>query len=267
MGPPRPRTGTDSLRPARRHAASRVRAATLSAPMQRTTAIFSKRPAPGEVKTRLCPPLAPDEAARLAEAMLADVVERCARHDGFRTVLWFAPADAEPWFRARFGAALELRPQVGDGLGQRLAAFFESELDGESGAAGARTAVAIGSDAPLVGTDRVVRAHEALERGADLVLGPDAGGGYYLVGMRRAHGALLRDVPMSTASMRDETIALAERLGLAVELLEPGYDVDVERDLVRLRRDLERAPARDFPRHTSACLRAIASPNRCSEGA
>src|SRR5262245_16875559 len=90
----------------------------------RLTAIFSKRPVPGRVKTRLSPPLSPQEAARLAEAMLADTVERCARAaQDFRTALLFAPADEHAWFRARFPRIRDQRPQEGNGLAERLAGF------------------------------------------------------------------------------------------------------------------------------------------------
>ena len=36
--------------------------------------VFAKAPIPGQVKTRLCPPLSPDEAAELARAFLIDAV-------------------------------------------------------------------------------------------------------------------------------------------------------------------------------------------------
>jgi len=227
-----------------------------TARVRATTAIFSKRPEAGRVKTRLCPPLVPAEAARLAEAMLRDAVERCAAAPGFRTVLCYAPAAAGAWFRAAFPAVADQRAQRGAGLAERLAAFFADEL-GVPGAG--RTAVVIGSDAPLVGTRRIARAHALLARGADLVLGPDAGGGYYLVGLRAPHPELFTAVPMSTADMYARTVDLARSSGLVVEELAPGYDVDVADDLDRLRRDLRGRAAGDdeFPRHTAEAIERI----------
>jgi rSAM/selenodomain-associated transferase 1 len=224
----------------------------------RWTAILSKRPAPGRVKTRLVPPLTPEGASDLAEAMLRDAVERCSACGGFRTVLWFAPASEEAWFRSAF-PGLELRPQRGEGLGARLASAFEEGL----GAGAAATLVAIGSDQPLVSTERIEAAHAALEDGADLVLGPDAGGGYYLVGLRAPSSSLFTEVPMSAPGMCAETVRRAESLGLAVHLLERGYDVDVQADLERLRSDLVRLRApgrardREFPRHTDDILQRL----------
>ncbi len=224
----------------------------------RLTGILSKRPAPGRVKTRLVPPLTPDAAARLAEGMLADAVERCSACSAFRTALVFAPPEERAWFAARFPELDDLRAQEGDGLGARLARFFERAL----AEPGTRTVVAIGSDQPLVGTRTIARAHERLEAGQDLVLGPDAGGGYYLVGLRRAEPALFTEVAMSSAGMCEATLALARGRGLRAELLEPGYDVDVAADLERLRADLGRLPPAtpEFPRHTALRLRELFPP-------
>ena len=220
---------------------------------RRLTAIFAKRPEPGRVKTRLVPPLSPADAAGLAEAMLADALERGEVARGaFRTRLCYAPAGAERWFRKRFPGSHELAPQRGPGLAERLAAFFADALAEEA----VDTAVALGSDAPRLTAARIAEAHRRLEGGADVVLGPDLGGGYYLVGLRHPHPELFTAVEMSTDGMCTATAVLAREEGLAVELLEPEYDVDVETDLERLRADLARddPEAPDFPRHTAALL-------------
>ncbi len=227
----------------------------------RLTGIFSKRPVAGRVKTRLCPPLASEEAARLAEAMLADAVARCLACRDFRTALFHAPAADRAWFADRFPELEDLRPQEGAELGARLARAFEIALADP----GTDTLVVIGSDQPLVGTGFLVAAHAALEEGADLVLGPDLGGGYYLVGLRESHPELFTEVVMSSAGMCAATLALAEERGLKVHLLEDGYDVDAEADLRRLRADLAAwralggADDDDFPHHTEAVLRELGS--------
>jgi hypothetical protein len=229
----------------------------LSSPLpRRTTAIFAKEPIAGNVKTRLCPPLRPSEAAALAEAMLADVVERLAASRGYHTCLYYAPQGARAWFRDTFRPLMDIRSQVGVGLGERLAGFFREELLGTVGS----TAVAVGSDSPLIGVAAVCEAHDQLCAGADVVLGPDGGGGYFLIGMREPHTALVENVEMSTEDNLERTVELAKSLGLRVDLLAPGYDVDVERDLVRLRKDLAVLDADDpcYPPRTVACLERLA---------
>ena len=120
----------------------------------------------------------------------------------------------------------------------------------------------MGSDAPGVPAARLAEAHERLEAGADLVLGPDLGGGYYLIGMRAPHPELFLEVTMSTAHMGQETVALAQSRGLEVTRLATDYDIDVEADLRRLVEDLERRdPAsEDFPRATAGAIKALELP-------
>jgi rSAM/selenodomain-associated transferase 1 len=222
----------------------------------RLTALFTKRPTPGEAKTRLCPPLTPAEAGRLAEAMLRDTVERCLAGE-FRTVLAFAPPEASAWFRGTFPELEDQRAQLGADLGERLARFVaDSFARGE-----ARSLVVIGSDQPLVPLTRIEEAHRALERGAGCVLGPDPGGGYYLIGLARSVPELFTAVPMSSRGMCDATEALAREHGLAVERLAEHGDVDTPADLERLCAALaDQHATGDMPflRHTRRALAELA---------
>jgi rSAM/selenodomain-associated transferase 1 len=221
----------------------------------RLTAIMSKQPVAGRVKTRLCPPLQPQEAAELAAAMLRDAIERCSladRNGCFQTALWYAPDSARAWFE-QAAVGWNLHSQVGAGLAERMARAFNEGL----GQPGIESMVMIGSDQPMVGQARLVEAHGALEAGADVVFGPDAGGGYYLVGLRRPAPKLFTEITMSTTHMLRDSVALAEGLGLSVTLLEAGYDVDLESDLIRLASDLAawNDPSDpDFPRHSQAFI-------------
>jgi len=210
------------------------------------------------VKTRLSPPLEPADAALLAEAMLRDVLERLGGARSFRTLLAFAPAEEAAWFAAAF-PDVERRAQRGEGLGERLAELVAAEL-----AAGAPSVVAIGSDQPLVPLERLERAHAALAGGAELVLGPDRGGGYYLIGVREPHGELFTGVTMSSEATYAETLRLARARGLDVVELEPDIDVDVEADLERLSDELARRGEEhpDHPRRTAAVLGRVRGEHR-----
>jgi uncharacterized protein len=224
----------------------------------RVTTIFTKKPEPGAVKTRLCPPLSPREAAELASAMLADTVAKCVASRAFATIACVAPPSvqgSEPrdfalsstldWFRAQFPAVARLAVQHGEGLGARLANHFEEELS-----RAAASLVCIGGDAPHAPIERCEEAHALLETGADLVLGPDDGGGYYLVGLKAPVRALFTDVAMSTGDMCERTAHLARSLGLRVAFVARDYDIDLPRDLARLHRELEsgRISAERLPR-------------------
>ena len=221
----------------------------------RLTAIFSKCPRPGEVKTRLTPPWAPEAAAELAEAMLRDTVERCRGLGAFRTVLFFAPLAERGWFESAF-PGVELVSQEGADLGERLAGGFARAL----ARPGVDSVVAVGSDQPTLTPRTIEEAHGALEDGADVVLAPDAGGGYVLIGLRAPCARLFTGVRMSSDGMCAATVGLARELGLSVHLLPPGRDVDVAADVEALARELGASPefsphAPDYPRHTAAWLK------------
>ncbi len=187
-------------------------------------ALFAKAPVPGQVKTRLSPPLTPTEAAELYEAMLLDTVAQHQVRPGRGLFLWFAPAEAEGWFRAHIPPRFRLRPQRGAGLAERMRALFE-----EHASEGADRIVLRGTDSPTLPPERIREAFELLES-ADLVLCPDRDGGYNLIGLRRPAPELF-DLELSTGSVLDTTLEHAQALGMSVALLEPHHDVDTQADL------------------------------------
>ena len=71
-----------------------------------------------------------------------------------------------------------------------------------------------------------------MSRQADIVLGPCYDGGYYLVGMRKPHPELFRNIPWSTENVLSVTLERARRLGLNVKLLSIWNDLDTFEDLV-----------------------------------
>jgi len=223
--------------------------------MDRRTLIFAKRPAPGVVKTRLVPALTPEQAAELAQAMLDDRVQSGFLCHDFSAALAVAPAEAGDWARDRY-PHMPVIAQQGADLAGRMSNAFESTCSP------GRSVVIIGSDCPLLSARTVAEAHVALETGADVVIAPDSGGGYCLIGMRRNQPQLFSAVPMSTDDMCAETVRLAEGLGLRVELLPEHYDVDEPADLQRLTADLESRASghpRAFPHRTFEFLKRFQS--------
>ncbi|MEJ2201220.1 MAG: TIGR04282 family arsenosugar biosynthesis glycosyltransferase [Desulfuromonadaceae bacterium] len=191
--------------------------------------LFAKEPFPGRVKTRLCPPLSPTEAAALYAACLQETV---ATLNGgpFALTLFFS--GREDFFRTNF-PELKRVPQTEGDLGRRL----EQALAGLF-AQGHETAALIGSDSPDLPLARVEAALAALNR-VDCVTIPAADGGYVLIGTRRNRPELFRNMPWSTPRLLAATRQRAVSLGLSYHELSPWEDID---DLPSLQRLLQRSP-------------------------
>ena len=85
----------------------------------------------------------------------------------------------------------------------------------------------IDSDSPVLPAAALAAAVEALAMPGDrVVLGPSEDGGYYLIGVKQAHGRLFEDITWSTEHVTPETLQRAEELGLEVVQLPTWYDVD-----------------------------------------
>src|SRR5205814_7670906 len=87
-------------------------------------AVMTKVPRAGRVKTRLVPPLSPDEAAQLNVCFLRDTaaaIADAAYGDTARGVAVYTPLGAESAYNDILPREFELLPQRGDGFGERLA--------------------------------------------------------------------------------------------------------------------------------------------------
>jgi rSAM/selenodomain-associated transferase 1 len=195
---------------------------------QRILCLFAKAPRPGAVKTRLSPPLTAAQAADLYAAMLLDVVDVSARLEGMELALWHDPPQARDWFAQHVPSRFRLLPQRGQGLGERMAALFETHA-----AEGFDRIVLRGTDSPTLPPERIHEAFDALED-VNVVTCPDLDGGYNLIGLRAAHSQLF-ELEMSTESVLSQTREQARRAGLSWSELPPHHDVDVAEDLDRLR--------------------------------
>ncbi len=211
--------------------------------------LFCKAPAAGRVKTRLCPPLRPEQAASLAEAFLLDELEILLAAPAWSVEVAYAPEDAAGWFRSRVPANTELWPQSGDDLGQRLSRAL-------AGCEPERPMVILGADSPDLPIECVREAFRVLHAGAHGVLGPTPDGGYYLIGLRRPHPELFRNIPWSTDRVLRETMDRAHEAGVRLHVLEPWSDVDRIDDLRQLRRRLATVPLEVAPR-TRACMAVL----------
>lgn len=146
--------------------------------------VIAKAPQAGRVKTRLCPPCTPAQAAALAEAALLDTLAAVAATPAARRVL-LLDGESGDWPLDGF----EVIRQRGDGLAERLASGFE-DVD--------YPALLVGMDTPQLGPGLLTAAISALTRpGVDAVLGPCVDGGYWGVGLMAPRRDAFVGVPMS----------------------------------------------------------------------
>lgn len=209
--------------------------------------VFAKAPVAGEVKTRLQPRMSAFDAARCYRAMAEDVV--LGIHDSARVdpVLFFTPTDSEDEFH-RWFPHIELVAQAGSDLGERMLGAFSWARD-----MGYSRTVILGTDLPTITHETVAAALHALDD-SDVVLGPSADGGYYLVGAREPHPALFTGVAWSTPSVLDATLANARAADLTVHLLAQGRDIDTYEDIVHLKDSLADSACRAEAPRTARVL-------------
>ena len=174
--------------------------------------VLAKQPVAGLVKTRLCPPCSPRQAALLAEAALADTLDAVTAVPAARRLLVLdgRAQDLPP--------GVDVLAQRGDGLAQRLANAFAD--------AGAPSLL-IGMDTPQV-TPRLLGAGLQLMAGSavDAVLGPAVDGGYWAIGLRRPDSRVFEGVPMTTPATLDAQRQRLRSLGLRWAELPVLRDVD-----------------------------------------
>jgi uncharacterized protein len=218
---------------------------------RRALIVVAKRPAPGQTKTRLSPPLSVDEASALYECFLHDTLDliRAARQMiQFQPIIAYLPAGEEIYFR-ELAPEFDLLLQRGADLAERLNdATTYSLTDG-----GYDQMVIMDSDSPTLPAENVCRAFTTLDGLADVSLGPCDDGGYYLIGLKRPAPDLFLTVTMSTPHVVADTLARAHASNLHVEILPGCYDIDFVTDLHRLIDDLSMVPTSVAP-HTRAFL-------------
>jgi rSAM/selenodomain-associated transferase 1 len=194
----------------------------------RKLGIFCRVPEAGRVKTRLSPPLSPEKACALYEAFLGDLFDRLEKTKKAGTTVFYAgaqPGKLTDLIPDRYG----ILPQEGDSLGDRLQHAFETLTGG-----GEQATVVIGSDSPDLPLQYIKRAFLKLKH-KDVVLGPSADGGYYLVGARSVHPGIFEDIDWGSPRVFGQTVERIRSGGLSLALLPVWYDVDTPRSLELLR--------------------------------
>jgi uncharacterized protein len=204
--------------------------------------VFAKQPIPGQVKTRLTPPLSTREAAELYSVSLRETLTRCTAA-GLAPILFYR-GDHE-YFATAF-PELELVPQVAGDLGSRMGAAMRHLLS----QAACQGAALIGSDSPDLPLALLGEAFATLGD-TDCLVAPAADGGYVLIGMRRYYGELFEQIPWSSSGVLEATRRKAREGGVNYREIACWEDVD---DLHSLHRLLKRSPWSQTARYAAKRL-------------
>jgi len=188
-------------------------------------AVMAKAPRAGKVKTRLAPPVTLDQSAVVNICFLRDTTENIAAvatSGNAAGIVSYTPVGDEALFDTLLPSDFALIPQRGDGFGERLLATAEDLF-----ACGYGSVCLIDSDSPTVPATAFEQAVAELAKpGARIILGPSLDGGYYLIGLKRAHAELFANITWSTSTVFAETIAAAKATNLEAVILPRWYDVD-----------------------------------------
>ncbi len=199
--------------------------------------IICKAPQPGRAKTRLAAAIGAEAAAALSASFLRDVAVAVAAIPpalGYTGYGVYAPAGAESELRQMLPPSFRLLLQADADLGNVLHAAARDLLS-----AGHDCALLVNGDSPTLPTRLMAEAISALRRDGDrMVLGPARDGGYYLIGLKRAHRHVFTDIPWGTGAVARLTLARAGEIGLPATLLPEWYDVDDAESLDWLRAEL-----------------------------
>lgn len=199
-------------------------------------AIAAKTPKSGASKTRLSPPLLPEECAAISACFIRDLSATIAAVAAGGDVTGYAlytPRGSEAELQRLLPAGVRLMPQVEGDFGERLLHGVIDLLG-----AGHEAAILVNSDSPTLPAAILRAAAEAL-RGRDaVVLSSAADGGYTLIGLSQPHARLFADIPWSTPEVFRLTLERAREIGLPVTQVPGWYDVDDAASLAMLEAEL-----------------------------
>lgn len=194
--------------------------------------VFTRYPQPGKAKTRLIPALGAESAADLQRQMTEHTLKQVQTLIDRRPLsaeIWFAGTDTPEIDRQQMqnwlGSKWHYCPQPSGNLGTRMAHAVQTAF-----ASGASRVVVIGTDCPGLVAEKLVQAFQVLET-HDLVLGPAADGGYYLIGLSQFVPALFADIAWSTCDVLQQTVEAAKQANLSIGYLATLTDIDRPEDL------------------------------------
>jgi rSAM/selenodomain-associated transferase 1 len=188
-------------------------------------AVMAKASVPGRAKTRLSPPLTPEEAAMCNTAFLQDIGENLVQAGKIAPIggaMAYGPPGYSAFFERHLPAEIGRFEVWEPDFGRCLTRALEIQF-----AQGHKAACVLNSDSPTLPSSILVETARILETPGDrIVIGPSTDGGYYLLGCKSIHHRLFQDIAWSTDAVAGQTVERAAEIGIEVHVLPEWYDVD-----------------------------------------
>lgn len=188
-----------------------------------TLIIFTRYPEAGKTKTRLISALGEEGAAQLQKKLTEHTLNEVSQLP-VNLRIYFAGGNQKlmsDWLGNRY----QYYPQSSGDLGKRLLAALKESFSQQI-----ERIVMIGIDCPDLSADLIDNAFQKLKEN-DLVLGKAEDGGYYLIGLDGFYPQLFQGIDWGTHVVLQQTVAVAETLGLSISYLPILNDIDTPEDL------------------------------------
>ena len=153
-------------------------------------AILCKTPRAGASKTRLSPPLRPEECAVISGCFISDLsttIQSISSEGDIAPYAVYTPKGSEDALRKLLPHGFNLTLQAEGDFGVRLLHGIRDLLG-----AGHAGAILVNSDSPTIPKEILRQAADAVRRGDNVTLSPAHDGGYTLIGLSRSSRASLR---------------------------------------------------------------------------
>ena len=182
--------------------------------------VFVRNTQLGAVKTRLASTIGDRIALKIYKALLKHTAREVNKVSADKKVLYSEYIkDVDIWGEMNFLKGLQSKGN----LGQRMESAFKTAF-----AKGYKNVVIVGSDLYSLKSSHIETAIKQLKKN-EVVLGPAADGGYYLLGLKMSLSALFCNKQWGSATVLEDT--LNDLKSSSVFLLEPLNDIDTFEDL------------------------------------
>ena len=197
--------------------------------------VFLRKPVRGEVKTRLASGIGQDQALSVYKWLISITLD-AAKKVNAEIHLFLDRTDKE----FNVPDSFSIHVQDGSDLGERMMNSFKS-LSGN----GEKNTIIIGSDCPEMHEDILDEAYMKLSE-KDLVVGPAVDGGFYLLGMKKAHTGLFDGIVWGGENVFDRLVSNARLLNLSFTVLGHKRDIDEASDFTLFKDQYEQYCLKEY---------------------